>query len=68
MSLFNRPHYTSDITQFITELKQQHPNLEAEQLAGRARLWDKAVDRSESLEFAEAHLAQKPYVYQTDVS
>lgn len=68
MSLFNRPHYTSEITQFIDGLKKEHPELEAQQLEGRARLWDKEINRSESLEFAEARIAQKPYVYQTDAT
>ena len=68
VSFFARPHYTSDITQFIDELKEKRPTLEAEQLAGRALLWDKPIDRSQSLEFAEARIAQKPYVYQTDNS
>ncbi|WP_198969625.1 DUF3460 family protein [Xylophilus sp. ASV27] len=66
MSFFNRPHYTSDATQFIQQLKQQRPTLEAEQRAGRALLWDKNVDRSASREFRAGDVPQKPYVYQTD--
>ncbi|RZL95667.1 MAG: DUF3460 family protein [Variovorax sp.] len=46
MSIFNRPHYTSEITSFIEELKEKKPTLEAEQRAGRALLWDKNLDRS----------------------
>ena len=37
MPLFWKP-YTSDVTQFIAELKAQKPTLEAEQRAGRALL------------------------------
>ena len=37
MSIFNRPHYTSEITQFIDELKQKRPHLEADQRTGRAQ-------------------------------
>ena len=67
MSIFNRPHYRSDVTNFIDELKRQKPNLEAEQRAGRALLWDKHVDRSLQDEYAEGEVAQQPYVYQTQV-
>jgi len=33
--------YLSDITQFINQMKEQKPSLEAEQRQGRALLWDK---------------------------
>ena len=65
MSIFRRPDYQSDTTQFINQLKTQKPNLEAEQRAGRALLWDKNVDRSAWDDFDAAEVAQKPYVYQT---
>jgi Protein of unknown function (DUF3460) len=63
MSLFARPPYASETTQFIQQLKAQKPTLEAEQRAGRALLWDKNVDRQAQAEFAAARVAQKPYVY-----
>jgi hypothetical protein len=66
MSFFARPHYTSDATQFIDQLKKQRPELDAQQQAGRALLWDKQVDRSLWQEFGAARVPQKPYVYQTD--
>jgi hypothetical protein len=66
-SIFRRPDYQSEVTQFIGHLKQQKPSLEAEQRAGRALLWDKHVDRSAWSEYRQAQVAQKPYVYQTDV-
>nr|WP_145545090.1 DUF3460 family protein [Variovorax boronicumulans] len=66
MSIFRRPDYKSDATQFIDQLKAQQPDLEARQRAGRALLWDKAVDRSAWAQFRQARVAQKPYVYQTD--
>ena len=66
MSIFARPHYTSDTTQFIDQLKKQRPELDAQQQAGRALLWDKQVDRSLWQEFGAARVPQKPYVYQTD--
>ena len=68
MSIFRRPDYKSEATQFIDQLKAQQPDLEARQRAGRALLWDKAVDRSAWAQFRQARVAQKPYVYQTDNS
>ncbi|WP_019430070.1 DUF3460 family protein [Limnohabitans sp. Rim47] len=65
MSIFRRPDYTSDTTQFIEQLKAHRPELEAEQRQGRALLWDKQLSRNEQQEFKEARVAQKPYVYQT---
>lgn len=66
MSIFARPHYTSDATQFIESLKAAKPALEAEQRAGRALLWDKQVDRDLQAQANAARVAQKPYVYQTN--
>ncbi len=68
MSMFNRPHYTSEITDFIDSLKKKKPSLEAEQRAGRALLWDKQLDRSLQAEYGEAKVAQQPYVYQTQAT
>jgi len=64
-SFFRRPHYSSEITNFIEEMRQKKPTLEAEQRAGRALLWDKHLDRESLEEFSEARVAQQPYVYQT---
>ena len=64
MPLFWKP-YTSEITQFIEEMKAKKPTLEAEQRAGRALLWDRDLDRDEQAEYSEARVAQQPYVYQT---
>ncbi len=65
MSIFGRPHYTSDATRFIEKLREQKPTLEAEQRAGRALLWDKQIDRQTQAEFEAAAVSQQPYVYQT---
>ena len=59
--------YTSDVTEFIDELKAKKPTLEEEQRAGRALLWDKRLDRDEQAEFGDANVPQQPYVYQTKV-
>ncbi|MBU0747092.1 MAG: DUF3460 family protein [Gammaproteobacteria bacterium] len=66
MSIFRRPDYQSDTTQFINQLKANKPELEAEQLAGRALLWDKNVDRKIWVEYRDGQVEQKPYVYQTN--
>lgn len=66
MSIFRRPDYESEITQFIAALKTSKPELEAQQRRGRELLWDKPVDRAAWRAFREAEVAQKPYVYQTD--
>lgn len=64
-AVFRRPHYQSDASAFIEQIKRDHPELEARQLAGRSLLWDKNVDREASRAFEEARVAQQPYVYQT---
>jgi hypothetical protein len=66
MSIFQRPNYTSEATDFIQSLKQHNPKLEAQQREGRARLWDKQVDRDVQRDSQAARVAQKPYVYQTN--
>ena len=66
MSIFRRPDYTSEVTQFIETLKAKKPTLEAEQREGRAIWWDQKIDRSVAQDFQEARVAQQPYVYQTD--
>lgn len=68
MPIFRRPDYQSDTTQFIHQLKQQRPELDQQQQAGRALLWDKQVDRNIWNEYRRGQLGQKPYVYQTDAS
>jgi len=64
MPFFWKP-YTSDVTNFIEELKARKPSLEDEQRAGRALLWDRALDRSALAEWQDAEVPQQPYVYQT---
>ena len=67
MSIFRRPDYQSDATQFINQLKASRPELDQQQQAGRALLWDKQVDRKIWGEYRDAQVPQKPYVYQTNV-
>lgn len=66
-TLLRRPDYESEATTFINQLKAQQPDLEARQRQGRELLWDKAVDRGAWREYRAAEVAQKPYVYQTDI-
>ena len=66
MSIFRRPDYQSDTTQFIASLKKDKPELEAEQRQGRELLWDKTPDRAAWRSFRQAEVPQKPYVYQTN--
>lgn len=65
MSLFRRPDYHSEASLFIDQLKASRPQLEAQQRAGRALLWDQRLDRNAQAGYREAKVAQKPYVYQT---
>lgn len=64
-NIFRRPHYTSEATQFISQLKQEKPGLDKAQQDGRALLWDRQIDRDLQAEFRAARVPQQPYVYQT---
>lgn len=64
MPLFWKP-YKSEVTSFIEGLKASKPTLEAEQRAGRALLWDRALDREALAEWQDARVPQQPYVYQS---
>ncbi|MBC7481595.1 MAG: DUF3460 family protein [Rhizobacter sp.] len=57
--------YTSDVTNFIDQLKAAKPTLEEEQRKGRALLWDKRIDRGAQADYSDANVPQQPYVYQT---
>ncbi|MCZ2134399.1 MAG: DUF3460 family protein [Burkholderiales bacterium] len=59
--------YVSEITQFISALKANKPQLEAEQRQGRAIWWDKKpLDVDERSEQNKARVPQKPYPYYSD--
>ncbi|MBL8385515.1 MAG: DUF3460 family protein [Burkholderiales bacterium] len=59
--------YESDITRFLRALRQERPQLEAEQKKGRALLWDRELDRDQLAAQARYRVPQQPYVYQTKV-
>jgi hypothetical protein len=65
MSFFARKPYKSEVSMFIDELKAKKPTLESEQRAGRALLWDRALDRQALADWNAARVPQQPYVYQT---
>ena len=65
MSIFNRAHYTSEITTFIDDLKAKKPTLEAEQREGRAIWWDKSLNLADEADYSESRIGQQPYVYGT---
>jgi hypothetical protein len=68
MSIFARPHYTSEATQFLESLKKERPYLDAQQREGRSLLWDKQIDREVQRDIQTGRVAQKPYPYQADPS
>lgn len=56
--------YQSDITQFLNQLKQKHPQLEEQQRQGRALLWDKQpLDLDERERQQASRVKQTAYVY-----
>lgn len=58
-------NYQSEITQFISELKEKNPNLEESQRAGRALLWDKSpIDLDQQARTKASNVNQQAYVYQ----
>lgn len=59
-------HYESETTQFLTQLKNERPHLENEQLKGRSLLWDKQLDAKQQEDFKKAKVPQKAYVYQNN--
>ena len=61
--LFQRPHYRSEATQFISDLKNAKPDLDRKQREGRSLLWDKRIDRELQAEFRAGGVAQPGYVY-----
>ncbi|MBE0627013.1 MAG: DUF3460 family protein [Burkholderiales bacterium] len=64
---FKPQTYESEFTRFIRELKQQRPQLEAEQRKSRAIWWDHAQDLDELERDKESRVKQQAYVYQNKV-
>ncbi|MNK04637.1 hypothetical protein D3C87_225060 [compost metagenome] len=58
-------NYQSEITQFISSLKEKNPKLEESQRAGRALLWDKSpIDLDQQARIKASNVSQQAYVYQ----
>ena len=65
MHLFRYPDYESEAMATVRELKTKRPQLEQEQLTGRALLWDKTLNHEALAEAQQARVPQASYVYQT---
>ena len=59
--------YESEFTKFMRELKQQQPQLEAEQRKSRAIWWDHKQDLETTKRDKESSVRQQAYVYQNKV-
>ena len=57
--------YESDITRFLRELKENNPEIDRGQKAGRSIFWDKDIDSDLYRRYAESDVPQQAYVYQT---
>lgn len=58
-------NYQSEITQFISALKEKNPHLEESQRAGRAIYWDKKpIDLDQQERNSASRINQQAYVYQ----
>jgi hypothetical protein len=58
--------YESDMTLFLKKLKQERPNIEADQRRGRAIWWDSApLDLDRRRLENESRVPQQAYPYQT---
>ena len=64
---FKPQSYESEFTKFIRELKQQRPQLEAEQRKSRAIWWDHKQDLETTKRDKESRVKQQAYVYQNKV-
>jgi len=64
---FKQKNYESDFTRFVKEMKQQKPQLEAEQRKSRAIWWDHKQDLDTQERARQSRVKQKGYVYQSKV-
>ena len=64
---FKPQSYESEFTRFMRELKQQRPQLEAEQRKSRAIWWDHKQDLETLEREKQSRVKQQAYVYQTKV-
>lgn len=64
---FKPQNYESEFTGFIRELKQQRPQVEAEQRKSRAIWWDHKQDLDTQERDKASRIRQQAYVYQNKV-
>ena len=67
LNAFKAQSYESEFTKFMRELKQQKPQLEAEQRESRAIWWDHKQDLETQRRDKESRIRQQAYVYQNKV-
>jgi hypothetical protein len=68
-SVTNAGLYLSPFEQFLNQYKATHPDVDREQMAGRALLWDKIPMTTQTTDepYGKNRLAQPGYVYYSDV-
>ncbi|WP_244818067.1 DUF3460 family protein [Caballeronia sp. Lep1P3] len=61
--------YVSEFEQFLNRMKEDHPEIDRNQVLGRALLWDKLPRLPDSPDSAgqEGKLRQPSYVYYNDI-
>ncbi|WP_244851245.1 MULTISPECIES: DUF3460 family protein [unclassified Caballeronia] len=61
--------YVSEFEQFLNRLKEDHPDMDRNQMLGRALLWDKLPRLPDSPDSVgkEGKLRQPSYVYYSDL-
>jgi len=64
---FKPQSYESEFTKFLRELKQQKPELEADQRKSRAIWWDHQQELETTRRNQESRVKQQAYVYQNKV-
>ena len=55
--------YESDVTRFIRDFLQKHPDVVEKQKQARATWWDRPQDLKERREAEQAAVPKKPYEY-----
>lgn len=58
--------YQSEITQYLKDFLEEHPEETASRLRNRALLWDVTLDAQQQADFAAARLPTPAYKYQSE--
>ena len=61
--ILKRNKYTSDVTMFLTNLKQKNPLLESDQRKKRGELWDRPIKKATSNDSIRLKNKIKPNSY-----